>query len=158
MLLQSDNKLEIYENITNPLKKAARQELLFEKGYNERNSKEPLQKTIIKNLLHYSKSDIHKVHAQKETQNGSILNMMLSCEHCTSERKNLYKLPAQDTLHYYKHLEELVQAVLEGRLESNRAYPLTLAEFVRDTSSEQLNPAENELLHKQLKQIAEKSL
>lgn len=150
-LLQNENKFKIYDTITNPLKKAARQELLFEQSCGETNQREPLQKIILKNLLHYSKSDIHKVHAQKEAQNGSILNMMLNCEHCAAERKNLYKLSSQqDIQHYYTHLQELAQAALDGKLESNRTYPVTLANFVRDTSGNRLYPNEDNTLLKQI--------
>lgn len=153
-LLQNEQKFEIYDKMTNPLKKALRQELLFEKGQSELSVNEPLQKTFLKNLLHFSKSDIHKVHSQKEAQDGSILNMMLSCEHCAAESKNLYKLKTtQDTRHYYQHLQELAKAALSGKLESNRAYPITLANFVRDTSKERLNPDDNDILLKQLSQI-----
>ena len=153
-LLQNQDKTEIYKNISNKLKIACRQELLFDKGTITQSNNEKIQKTVLKNLFHYSKSDIHKVNTSKDAQKGSILNMMLSCEYCAAEQRNIYKLTSsEETQYYYKHLQELADAALQGKLESNKSYPITLASFVRDTSNDRLNPDDNDAALKQLSGI-----
>ena len=153
-LLQTPQKNEIYQAIAGQLKKDCRLELLFHKrlaGLAQQDSK---TKSVLRNILSYSKSDIHKVHNHKDAQKGTILNMILNCEHCSMEQKNLYNLKSTEEVHnYYKHLQELALAAINGKLNSNKAYPIILANFVRDTSHERINPDDNDILLKQLSNI-----
>ncbi len=153
-LLQTPQKNDIYNNLTEQLKKACRLELLFNKTLAGMAASDSKQKSVLRNVLNYSKSDIHKVNNHKNAQKGTILNMILNCEHCSIEQKNLYSLKSSAEIHnYYKHLQELAIAALDGKLNSNKAYPIVLANFVRDTSHERINPDDNDVLLKQLSNI-----
>lgn len=153
-LLQAKNKNDIYNELSSQLKKDCRLELLFTKSLAGMAASDSRQKSVLRNLLQYSKSDIHKVNNNRNAQKGTILNMILTCEHCSTEQKNLYKLQTTNEIHnYYKHLQELALAALNGKLNSNKAYPIVLANFVRDTSNERINPDDNDVLLKQLSNI-----
>ncbi len=153
-LLQTPKKDDIYNNLTCQLKKDCRLELLFNKSLASMAASDSKQKSVLRNLLSYSKSDIHKVNNHKHAQQGTILNMILNCEHCSAEQKNLYNLQSTEEIHnYYKHLQELAISALDGKLNSNKAYPIVLANFVRDTSHERINPDDNDVLLKQLSNI-----
>ena len=153
-LLQTERKEHIYNNLVSQLKKDCEMELLFTRNFANLAASDSKQKSVLRNLLHYSKSDIHKVNNRKDAQKGSVFNMILKCEHCGLEEKNLYNLQGTEDVHnYYKHLQELAMAALNGKLNSNKSYPIVLANFVRDTSNERINPDDNDVLLKQLSSI-----
>lgn len=154
-LLQSDEKYNIYPNIAKPLKKVLRYELLFKPNPREYVPQiENLQKTVLRNIIHYAKSDLHKANTMVDVENGSIFNMLLTCEHCITDKKNIYKLKgSEQTKHYYIHLQELAQAALNGKLNSNKAYPITLANFIRETSKQKITPDDNDALLNKLSEL-----
>ncbi len=153
-LLKTEHKEDIYKDLSQQLKKDCTMELLFTKKYNGLSDSDSAAKNVLRNLLHYAKSDIHKVHNSKNAEKGSVFNMILKCEHCSSEQKYLYDLKdTQEINNYYKHIQELAIAALNGKLNSNKAYPIVLANFVRDTSHSKINPDDNDVLLKQLSTI-----
>lgn len=153
-LLQTPQKNEIYNSIAGQLKRDCRMELLFCKSLASMAASDSKQKAVLRNILNYAKSDIHKVNNKKDAQRGSVFNMILNCAHCSDEQKNLYNLKTSEEVNnYYKHLQELALAALNGKLNNNKAYPLVLANFVRDTSHKRINPDDNDMLLKQLSNI-----
>jgi len=140
--LQSEEKNHIYTQILKPLRMSAKAEFLFDSR--ELNNNDNRQMAFLRNMFYYSNSDIHKVNNKMEAQNDSILNMMLSCENCAIEKNNIFRLNDHASrLYFYNHISELSQHALNGRIESNKAYPLKLIALVRELSFNKINPDYN---------------
>lgn len=121
---------------------SSKAEFLFDSR--ELNNNDNRQMAFLRNMFYYSNSDIHKVNNKMEAQNDSILNMMLSCENCAIEKNNIFRLNDHASrLYFYNHISELSQHALNGRIESNKAYPLKLIALVRELSFNKINPDYN---------------
>ena len=117
--MYSREKNQIYQRLNSPVRDAFVDENLFSQPYGEETS---LTKIFLRNLLRYSRSDIHNV---SEKAPDGIDNIMLSCKHCYVTGKGLHSKDLKRQ-NYYNHIYELCGAALAGDLHENRSYPILL--------------------------------
>lgn len=131
--LQTPEKFKIYGMLCNDVRDAFCNESLFIERFDKNAS---IKKTFLRNLLSYSKSDVHTV---IEKAPAGIDNIILSCQNCeiTNNRINRPNFKKEA---YFTHVYELCREALNGNLHANKAYPLLLRNNVIKSYNNKLAP------------------